>query len=162
MVIDKLQIAKGAHPGVILERELKKRGLSKGQFALSIHEYPQTLSAIIAGKRSMNTPLSIRIENELGIEEGFFMTLQVFYDIKTEKNKQQKDYHPQFSKFRPALFWDTRMDNIDWERHKKAVIKRVFERGNLTEKKEVLNFYGREVVKDCLVEQKLSEANKLT
>jgi antitoxin HigA-1 len=155
-VIDILQIAKGAHPGVILERELKKRGLSKGQFALSIHEYPQTLSAIIAGKRSMNTPLSIRIENELGIEEGFFMTLQVFYDIKTEKRKQSKDYHPQVSKFRPALFWDTKIENIDWDRQKRAVIKRVFERGNLTEKKEVLNFYGRDIVKEVLKAEKVS------
>lgn len=155
MVIDKLQIAKGAHPGVILERELKKRGLSKGQFALSIHEYPQTLSAIIAGKRSMNTPLSIRIENELGIEEGFFMTLQVFYDIKTEKSKQLKDYHPQFSKFRPALFWDTKIENINWERHKRFVIKRVFDRGNLTEKKEVLNFYGHDLVNDILKAEKV-------
>lgn len=104
----------------------------------------------------MNTPLSIRIENELGIEEGFFMTLQVFYDIKTEKRKQSKDYHPQVSKFRPALFWDTKIENIDWDRQKRAVIKRVFERGNLTEKKEVLNFYGRDIVKEVLKAEKVS------
>lgn len=154
-MIDKLKIAKGAHPGVILERELKKRGLSKGQFALSVHEYPQTLSAIISGKRSMNTALSVRIENELGIEEGFFMTLQVFFDIKEEKKKQSKNYHPDLSNFRPALFWDTRIENIDWGRQKRAVIKRVFERGNFTEKKEVVKFYGHSVVKEILAPEKV-------
>jgi plasmid maintenance system antidote protein VapI len=66
-----LEIVKGIHPGLILERELKKRKLSKGQFALSISEYPQTLSAIISGKRGMNIGLAMRIEEALGMEEGF-------------------------------------------------------------------------------------------
>jgi hypothetical protein len=46
-----LTIIKDVHPGFILERELKKRHLKKGQFALSLHEYPQTLVSIIKGKR---------------------------------------------------------------------------------------------------------------
>lgn len=153
-MIDKLKIAKGIHPGIILERELKKRRLSKGQFALSIHEYPQTISAIIKGKRSMNTPLAMRIEKELGIEEGYFMTLQIFFDIREEKKKQAANYHPKLSRFRPALFWDTRIENIDWNRQKKSIIKRVFERGNLTEKKETLNFYGHNAIKEILTAEK--------
>ena len=145
-----LNIAKGIHPGLILERELRKKRLSKGRFALSIHEYPQTLSAIISGKRSMNISLAIRIEEALGIEEGFFMTLQVFYDIKEEKKKLSKKDHPALSRFRPALFWDTSLERIDWNRQKKSVIKRVFERGNFTEKKEILNYYGRDTIKKVL------------
>ena len=124
-MINTLQIAKGIHPGIILERELKKRNLSKGQFALSIREYPQTISAIINGKRSMNTSLAMRIEDELGIEEGFFMTLQVFFDIKEERMKQSKTHHPSFSSFRPALFWDTKIESLDWNRQKRSIIKRV-------------------------------------
>lgn len=152
--MDKLKIVKGMHPGIFLERELKKRGLSKGQFALSIHEYPQTLSAIIAGKRSMNTPLAMRIEKELGIEEGFFMTLQVFYDIRQEKKKQSAEHHPEYSRFRPALFWDTRIEGIDWQKQKKSVIKRVWQRGNQAEKNEILRFYGQDAVKEVLEAEK--------
>lgn len=146
---------KGIHPGVILERELKNRRISKGQFALSIREYPQTISAIITGRRDMNTSLALRIEMELGIDEGFFMTLQVFYDIKQEKKKLSETYHPDFLKFRPALFWDTDFKKIDWISQKKAVIRRVFERGNMTEKKEILNFYGHNTVKDILSPEQL-------
>ncbi|HTN38566.1 MAG TPA: hypothetical protein VL053_15905 [Arachidicoccus sp.] len=145
-----LEIVKGIHPGFMLERELDKRKLSKGQFALSIREYPQTLSAIMKGKRSMNTPLSMRIEEALGIEEGFLMTLQVFYDIKEEKKRLSREKHPDLSKFRPALFWDTKMDQIDWNKQKRAVIKRVFERGDFTEKKEICRFYGHDAVKNVL------------
>jgi len=62
------------------------------------------------------------------------MILQIYYDIKHEKRKQQKDLHPDLSKIRPAVFWDTDIDKIDWIKHKPSIIKRVFERGNEQEK----------------------------
>jgi len=145
-----MNILKGLHPGVVLERELKKRKLSKGRFAISINEFPQTLGAITNGKRSMNTSLALRIEHALNMEEGYFMTLQVFYDIKEEKHKQASINTPDFSKLRSILFWDTKMDKIDWNRQKRAVIKRVFERGNEKEKEEITRFYGQEVIDKVL------------
>src|SRR5579872_2737244 len=111
-------ILKGIHPGLVLDRELKKRGLGKGPFALSIQEFPQTISAITKGKRGMNTSLALRIENALGMEEGFFMTLQVFYEIKEEKRKQEKFFKPDLTLLRPALFWDTDIQKIEWKRQK--------------------------------------------
>lgn len=98
----------------------------------------------------MNTSLAIRIEEALGIEEGFFMTLQVFYDIKEEKKKQSKKNRPTLSRFRPALFWDTSLAQIDWNRQKRSIIKRVFERGNFTEKKEILNYYSHDTIRKAL------------
>jgi plasmid maintenance system antidote protein VapI len=145
----KLSIIKGIHPGLILERELKQRHLSKGPFALSLEEYPQTLVSITKGKRRMNTNLALKIENALEIEEGYFMTLQLYYDIKEIKRRQYR-LHPDFTKLRRVLFWDTKMENIDWEKQKNAVIKRVFERGNEIEKKEIVRFYGRENVNNIL------------
>jgi plasmid maintenance system antidote protein VapI len=139
-----ISIIKGIHPGFILERELKQRNMKKGQFALSLNEYPQTLVSITKGKRKMNTSLSLKIENALGIEEGYFMTLQVFYDIEEEKKKQDINYHPDLTKLRPVLFWDTKIEKINWRKQKRAVIERVFERGNTEEKEEIIRFYGKE------------------
>ena len=141
-----ISIIKGIHPGFILERELKHRNIKKGQFALSLNEYPQTLVSITKGKRRMNTSLSLKIENALGIEEGYFMTLQVFYDIEEEKKKQDINYHPDLTKLRPVLFWDTKIEKINWRRQKRAIIKRVFERGTTEEKEEIVRFYGKEVI----------------
>jgi addiction module HigA family antidote len=141
---------KGVHPGIILDRELKKRGLSKGPFALSIKEFPQTLSAITKGKRNMNTSLALRIEEALGIEEGFFMTLQVFHDIKVAKRRLSQPHHPDLSLLRPVLFWDTRIESIDWTQQKRAVIDRVWERGTEQEKQEIVRFYGKEEVETIL------------
>jgi len=149
-----LDIVKGIHPGLILERELKRRKITQGKFALSIQEYPQTLSAIIKGKRSMNTHLALRVEEALGWDEGFLMTLQVFYDIREIKRTFQQQQHPDILKFRPALFWDTKINDIDWNKQKRSIINRVFERGSFTEKKEVLNYYGSAVVKKVLATEK--------
>lgn len=70
-----IETLKGLHPGLFLQRELGIRKLKSGQFAESIGEHPQTLSAIIRGRRSMNTPLSLRIEQALGLEGLYRCTM---------------------------------------------------------------------------------------
>ncbi|MBX2898759.1 MAG: plasmid maintenance system antidote protein [Cyclobacteriaceae bacterium] len=144
-----LSIIKGIHPGLYLERELKKRQMAKGRFALGLGEYPQTLGAITKGKRSMNTALAMKIEIALNLEEGFLMMLQVFHDIEREK-KSHHTAKPDLRKFRRALFWDTDPEKIDWHKQKRAVIKRIFQRGNEREKKEITQFYGRDIIDSAL------------
>ncbi len=144
-----IAILKGIHPGFVLERELKQRKIRKGQFAIALNEFPQTLVSITKGKRKMNTSLAMKIENVLEIEEGYFMTLQVFYDIEEEKRRQNIE-QPDLRKLRSVLFWDTKMEKIDWQKQKLAVIKRVFERGNAIEKKEIFRFYGKDLVNEVL------------
>ena len=146
---DSIAIIKGIHPGFILARELEQRHLKKGQFALSLKEYPQTLVSITKGKRNMNTALALKIEQALGLEEGYFMILQVYFDIETEKRRQNKE-QPDLTKIRPVLFWDTKIERINWSKQKKAVILRVFERGNDIEKEEITCFYGQKTVNEIL------------
>ncbi|MEG2771034.1 MAG: plasmid maintenance system antidote protein [Alistipes sp.] len=146
----KIELLKGIHPGLLLGRELGRSGMKSRELAASVGEYPQTISAIIRGRRSMNTALSIRIEQALGLEEGTLMTLQVFYDIAQEKRKTASIETPDTSLFRKALFWDTSFDKIDWQKHKQYVINRVFERGNEQEIKEIMRFYGKQTVLQCL------------
>ncbi|WP_367769479.1 plasmid maintenance system antidote protein [Flavobacterium sp. WC2421] len=139
-----IDIIKGIHPGKMVERELKKRNINKRQFALSIGEYPQILGAIIKGTRRMNVDLSLKIEEKLELEEGFLMTLQVFYDIK--EAKKDSNYKPDLSKFRKGIFWDTDFDKIDWKLMKVSIVKRVFAYGNKIEQGEIIRFYGKEEV----------------
>ena len=143
---DKIELLKGLHPGVFLQRELSKQKLKSGHFAESIGEHPQTLSAIIRGRRSMNIPLSLRIENALGLEEGLLMTLQIHHDIAEEKRRLSQSNRPNITKFRSTLFWDTTFEHIDFTAHKRYVINRVFERGTEEEIKEIIRFYGRETI----------------
>jgi len=142
-----LEKYRGIHPGMILERELKKRNLKKGPFALSLHEYPQTLNEVTKGKRGMTPALSLKIDKALGLEEGTMLILQAYYEIKKEKQKEESKEHPDLSIIRKILFWDTDINKIDWEKQYKYVIQRIFERGNNHEKKEILSFYGKDKVK---------------
>jgi plasmid maintenance system antidote protein VapI len=138
---------KGIHPGLILERELKKRNLKKGPFALSLHEYPQTLNGITKGQRGLTPALSLKIDKALGLEEGTMLLLQTYYEIKREQQKDNFREAPDLSVIRKALFWDTDITKIDWTKQYRAVIQRVFERGNDDEKREILRFYGRDKIK---------------
>jgi antitoxin HigA-1 len=147
--MNNIEIIKGIHPGFIIERELKKRNLRKNNLALSVNEFPQTLGAITKGKRNMNTALALKIEKCLGLEEGYLMILQVYYDIEQEKRKEYSE-KPDLTKLNSALFWDTQIDKINWIKQKKTVIKRVFERGNDLEKQEITRFYGENVVREIL------------
>ena len=106
--------------------------------------------AITKGKRRINPSLSLRIGKELGIDESFFMILQTYYDIELEKKKQQKNLHPDLSKIRKVIFWDTDINKIDWIKYEPSIIKRVFERGNEQEKQEIIHFYGKDNVSKIL------------
>lgn len=133
---------KGIHPGLVLERELEKRSIRQRPFALSLSEHPQTINAITKGKRSLTASLALKIEQELNLEEGTLLVLQAYYEIQKEKEKRRPGPAPDFSILRKSLFWDTDPDRIDWENRYKAVIQRVFERGNEAEKAEITRFYG--------------------
>lgn len=145
-----ISLLKGIHPGIILERELKKRKLPKRRIALAIGEYPQILGDITKGKRRINPALSIRLGNALGMDESFFSVLQAYYDIEQQKKKQARDDRPDLTLLRPVLFWDTDMNSINWDKSKASVIMRIFERGNEQEIKEIIRFYGKGKVQSIL------------
>ncbi|WP_139422761.1 helix-turn-helix transcriptional regulator [Chryseobacterium mulctrae] len=132
---------KGIHPGIIIERELKKRSLKKRPFALAIDEYPQIINDITKGKRNIPVALALKIEKKLQLEEGTIVFLQSYYDIEKEKSRVQPS--PDLSILRKSLFWDTDINKINWQKHYKAVINRIFERGNEAEKEEIERFYGK-------------------
>ena len=83
-----IEMYKGIHPGIILERELKKRNLKKRPFALSLQEYPQTLNNITKGRRGLTAALSLKIDKALGLEEGTMLILQAYHEIKMEKQNK--------------------------------------------------------------------------
>lgn len=143
-MLPELSKIKGIHPGVILNREIKARGLKSKEFAFSIKEYPQTLSAILNKRRGINPQLSIKLGRNFNVDEDYFMLLQAAYDVKEAIIPETKT--PDLSKIRRILFWDTEYEKIDWLRQKKAIIKRVFERGDDIEINEIISFYGRETI----------------
>lgn len=148
---DLVKYIKGIHPGLFLERELRKRKIGKGKFALSIQEYPQTLVAVMKGKRRMNPNLALRVERALSLEEGTLLVLQAYFDLNEEKVIFQEQVEtPDLNKFRPTLFWEVDIKKLNWSTHAKAIIQRVMTRGNQQEKDALVQFYGTEKINQCL------------
>lgn len=54
-------------------------------------------------------------------------------------------------KLRPALFWDVNISDVDLIRHRASIIERISTRGRLDEFRDLLQFYGRETVKNTLL-----------
>lgn len=144
-----LQKYKGIHPGIVLDRELTKRGLRQRPFAISIGEHPQTFNAILKCRRNLPIALALKIEKELRLNEGDLVMLQTYYDIDKEKSKLTIKT-PNLEIIRKILFWDTDFEKIDWQKNEKAVIKRIFERGNEEERNEITRFYGKKKVEQVL------------
>ena len=151
------ELYKGTHPGKVIERLLNKRNINQRPFALALPEHPQTFNAILKGKRSLNTPLSLKIEKALNLEEGSLMTLQVHYDIKQERLRTQGP-GPNLPK---VLFWDVDITKIDWEKSYKFVIKRIYERGDKNEQEIINRYYGIDKVNEVIAGRPLTETGNL-
>jgi len=143
---------KGIHPGAILKREIKKRGMKNKDLALLISIQAQAISAIIKERRRITPRLSIKLGINLGVDSDYFMLLQASYDVKKAQSLSIKQPTPNLKNIRKVLFWDADFNKIDWGKNRKAIIKRIFERGNRKEIDEIINFYGFEKVKKELNE----------
>lgn len=76
------------HPGEVLDRELKERGIAQKEFASTVGMQPSVLSAIIKGKRSITPDIAVLLEAALGKNASFWLNLQSQRDIEEAKRKE--------------------------------------------------------------------------
>lgn len=133
--------------GKILETILKKRNIAQKELAVMLNEYLQRIYDLIKGNRKFNIRTSLAIEKALGIDiAGFFLKIQTNYEIYSHITELELQIHPDLSLLSKALFWDTRIEKINWIKNKDWVIKRTFEYGNEREIEEIIRFYGKETI----------------
>ena len=141
-MINRIDILKGIHPGKVIERDLNKMRLTQRALAKKAGAPYQTINAIISGRRNITLETALNIEKTLGYDEGFLLILQDFHNISVYKEKKSNEKYDHAPDIRKSLFWDSDFNKINWEKHKKTVITRVWERGNQSEKEEISRFYN--------------------
>ena len=145
---------KGVHPGAVLARELKKRGIGSSVFAREIGEYPGVITDITKLRRGISPRLGVKIDRKLGSWDGYFLILQAYYDLEAElKRLSALLPKPDLSKIRRSTFWEIDFDSIkhlDFDRYSSYIIKRIFERGNEAEIQEIIRFYGKEKCREVI------------
>ena len=59
------------------------------------------------------------------------------------------------------LFWDYNTNMLDPNTDKKLILERVFTRGTENDEKEVFNYYGKETIKNTILEVKYIDKKTL-
>lgn len=76
------------HPGEILKEEfLKPMGISQYRLAKSISVPARRINEIIHGKRAISADTALRLSLFFGLSERFWINLQSWYDVETEKDR---------------------------------------------------------------------------
>jgi len=154
---NRIDILKGTHPGRVIEYDINKSRISQNALAANIGVTKQMINAVISGRRGLSVELALKIEREMGYDEGFLSQLQTFFDIEKVKREWSMAQYKTAPNIRRNLFWDYDFDTIDWGRYKKAIIHRVLTRGSEEEQREIARYYG--IPLDRLAEHSLSEKN---
>jgi addiction module HigA family antidote len=79
------------HPGEILNEEfLKPMGISQYRLAKSISVSARRINEIIHGERAISANTALRLSLYFGLSERFWINLQAWYDLETEKDRLGK------------------------------------------------------------------------
>jgi antitoxin HigA-1 len=69
------------HPGLFLDRELRRFGVSPTQLARQLMVPPNRVSQIINGKRAITGDSALRLAHWFGNSPSFWMNLQTQFDL---------------------------------------------------------------------------------
>src|SRR5258707_13807800 len=80
------------HPGeILLEEFLKPMGLSQNALARAVHVAPRRINEIVLGKRAITPDTDLRLARYFGMSEGFFLGLQMNYDLMQRRREEDPD-----------------------------------------------------------------------
>ena len=79
------------HPGeILLEEFLNPLSISQNKLARDIDVPPRRINEIVHGIRAITADTDLRLSRALGTSEGFWLGLQVDYDLEERKKKIDK------------------------------------------------------------------------
>lgn len=79
------------HPGeMLLEEFLKPMGLTQRELADAIHVPYQRVNELVNGRRGMTPSTALRLAKFFGVSAGFWMKLQLRWDLYYAEQKEAK------------------------------------------------------------------------
>jgi addiction module HigA family antidote len=85
-------LLRNPHPGeILLEEFLKPMGLSQNALARAVHVAPRRINEIVLGKRNITADTDLRLARYFGLSEGFFLGLQMDYDLMQRRREIDRD-----------------------------------------------------------------------
>jgi len=94
----RIGLLKNPHPGeILLEDFLKPMSLSQNALARAVHVPPRRINEIVLGKRDITADTDLRLARYFGLSEGFFLGLQMDYDLM----QRRREIAPDLKAIRP-------------------------------------------------------------
>ena len=82
---------KPIHPGEVLREEfLLPMGISQYRLAKDISVTARRINEIVQEKRAISADTALRLSLYFGLSERFWINLQAWYDLETEKDRLGK------------------------------------------------------------------------
>jgi addiction module HigA family antidote len=79
------------HPGeILLEEFMEPFGLSQNGLARALRVSPRRINEIVLGKRAVSADTDLRLCRYFGLSEGFFLRLQIAYELMEARRKKGK------------------------------------------------------------------------
>jgi addiction module HigA family antidote len=88
MIANNLEPFEPTHPGELLKEEIECRGISQKELSRQTDIPYTALNEVLNGKRAITTEYALLIEAALGIKSGFWLKMQMNYDIQTTKQNK--------------------------------------------------------------------------
>jgi antitoxin HigA-1 len=82
------QPASGRNPA---RRVPQADGLSQNALARAVHVAPRRINEIVLGKRDITADTDLRLARYFGVSEGFFLGLQMDYDLMQRRRQIDRD-----------------------------------------------------------------------
>jgi antitoxin HigA-1 len=75
---------------ILLEEFLKPMSISQNAIARAISVPPRRINEIVLGKRAVTADKDLRLSKYFGLSEGYFLRLQIDYDLRMQKREIAK------------------------------------------------------------------------
>ena len=88
MIANNLEPYEPTHPGEVLKEEIEYRGISQKELSRQTGIPYTALNEVLNCKRPITTEYALLIEAALGIESGFWLRMQMDYNIQMAKRNK--------------------------------------------------------------------------
>lgn len=85
MIANNLEPFEPTHPGELLKEEIECRGVSQKELSRQTGIPYTALNEVLNCKRAITTEYALLLEAALGIESGFWLRMQMDYNVQTAK-----------------------------------------------------------------------------
>lgn len=88
MIANNLEPFEPTHPGEVLKEEIECRGITQKELSRQTGIPYTALNEVLNCKRAITTEYALLIEAALGIESGFWLRMQMDYNVQTAKRNK--------------------------------------------------------------------------